>query len=186
MAGGDPKAVATIEPILRDLAVPGGFVYAGASGSGHFVKLVHNGVEFGMLQAIGEGVALMEKFPCDLPISEVLQCWQNGSVVRSWLIDLMAEAYVHQGALAATPDHVEDTGEVNWLVADALHLETPIPVISQSIMELFRSRDQARNDYRAIALMRRGFGGHPLGPQPSLASERITSRVGEYYRFGKD
>lgn len=177
MAGGDPSAVAQIEPLLVELAVPGGFVYAGASGAGHFVKLVHNGVEFGMMQAIGEGVDLMERFNGDLDIAAVLECWRHGSIVRSYLVDLMAEAYAHRAGIEGVPTHVEDTGEVNWLVADALRMEVPIPVITQSVIQLFASRDDRLNWARAVALMRLGFGGHALGPVPSIAEERKTSRT---------
>lgn len=177
MAGGDPEALDLFEPILTQLCVPGGWVRAGGPGAGHFVKLVHNGVEFGMLQAIGEGVALMEQFGQSLPIADVLACWRHGSVVRSWLVDLMEEAYRAHGSLDPVPSYVEDTGEVNWLVRDALEMEVPIPVIAQSIMELFASRDNRRDDHRSVAAMRRGFGGHPYGPDPAIARERRTSRV---------
>lgn len=182
MAGGDPEAVAQVEPILKQLAVPGGYVYAGPSGSGHYVKLVHNGIEFGMLQAIGEGMHLLEKYDHKLPISEVLGCWRNGSVIRSWLIDLMQEAYDLRGGLKSVPAYIEDTGEVNWLVADAMRLEVPIPVIAQSVMQLFTSRDDDGDWARAIALMRHGFGGHPFGPDAALEHERQTSRVGDISR----
>lgn len=180
MMGGLPEAKALVAPIVRELCVPGGWVDAGEPGSGHFVKLVHNGIEFGMLQAIGEGIDLLERFGKPLPIADVLKCWRNGSVIRSWLIDLMHEAYSAEGGLESTPGYVEDTGEVNWLVADAVHMETPIPVIAQSVMQLFASRDDRRHWARAIALMRLGFGGHRTGPQPALAEERRTSRVGDY------
>ncbi|MGH8527025.1 MAG: NAD(P)-binding domain-containing protein, partial [Gammaproteobacteria bacterium] len=119
MAGGDPEAVARIEPILVALAVEGGYVNAGPSGAGHFTKLVHNGIEFGMLQAIGEGVDLLERYHDQLDVAEVLRCWRNGSVIRSWLIDLMESAYRAEGGLEKIPGYVEDTGEVSWLLGDA-------------------------------------------------------------------
>lgn len=182
MAGGDPPALDRIEPILRELSVPGGYVRAGGPGCGHFVKLVHNGIEFGMLQAIGEGVDLMERFDQSLDIGAVLACWRHGSVVRSWLVDLMAEAYKGEGGMGHIPGYIEDTGEVNWLVEDAMRLEVPIPVIAQSIMQLFASRDDQRNWAKAIALMRRGFGGHPIGPDPLIQRDRKIGRVGDVYR----
>lgn len=182
MVGGDPEAVGILEPILKHLAVPGGYVYAGPSGAGHFVKLVHNGIEFGMLQAIGEGVDLLERFDDPLPVADVLACWRNGSVIRSWLVDLMHEAYVRREGMADVPGYIEDTGEVNWLVGDALRMEVPIPVIAQSVMQLFASRDDDRQWARAIALMRQGFGGHPLGPDPALKCERQTSRIDDIWR----
>lgn len=184
MVGGDPAAEEVLRPLLTDLAVPGGYVYCGPSGAGHFVKLVHNGVEFGMLQAIGEGVHLLEAFTPEVPLPQVLEAWRHGTVVRSWLVDLVAEAYAatDDPHRREVPGFIEDTGEVNWLVADALEMEVPIPVISQSVQQLMTSRDDDRPWARAIALMRRGFGGHPLGPAPALAVERRTSRVGDIWR----
>lgn len=183
MVGGDPEAVDLIEPILTQLCLPGGYVHTGGSGTGHFVKLVHNGIEFGMLQAIGEGVDLLERYDAPLPVPEILKCWQNGSVVRSWLIDLMHDGLVAQAqGLDSVPGYIEDTGEVNWLVGDAMRMEVPIPVISASVMQLFASRDDRRNWARAIAIMRHGFGGHPFGPKAELQVERKISRVGDIYR----
>ncbi|GAB4327292.1 MAG: decarboxylating 6-phosphogluconate dehydrogenase [Dehalococcoidia bacterium] len=182
MAGGDADAMERVEPVLRAIAVEGGFVHAGPPGSGHFVKLVHNGIEFGMLQAIGEGVALLEAFfgRDDERIRPVLEVWRHGSVIRSWLIDLMAEAYREHGGLADIPPYVEDTGEVNWLVTDAIAREVPIPVISQSVMALLASRDQDQPWARAVAAMRHGFGGHPFGPDAGIARERRQGRVGPF------
>jgi len=179
MAGGDRSAFDQIEPILQDLAVAGGVVYCGPSGAGHYVKLVHNGIEFGMLQAIGEGIDLLEKFDTDLPILEVVGAWRNGSVVRSWLVDLMHEALTRKPSLEEVPGYIEDTGEVNWLVEDAMKLEVPIPVISQSVMQLFASRDDRRTWARAVAMMRHGFGAHPYGPEEAVRAGRHSSRRGE-------
>jgi 6-phosphogluconate dehydrogenase len=178
MAGGEREPVERLEPILTALAVPGGFVHAGPPGAGHFTKLVHNGIEFGMLQAIGEGIDLLERHPAGLAVSDILRCWRHGSVIRSWLVDLLEEAYRAENGLERIPPYVEDTGEVDWLVADALHLEVPIPVISQSVMQLFASRDDRRLWARAIAMMRHGFGGHPYGQDEAIRRERQTGRVG--------
>lgn len=182
MAGGDRQVVAEIEPLLVALAVPGGYVHAGPPGSGHFVKLVHNGIEFGMLQAIGEGFDLLTRFHEPLEMSGVLECWRHGSVIRSWLIDLLAEAHAGDPTLSKPTSYIEDTGEVNWLVADALRMEAPIPVISQSVMQLFASRDTNRAWAKAIVAMRHGFGGHPFGPNAGVVHERRDGRVGEIYR----
>lgn len=178
MAGGEPEPVALLEPILTALAVPGGYVHAGPPGAGHFAKLVHNGIEFGMLQAIGEGLDLLERHPADLDVGEILRCWRHGSVIRSWLVDLIEGAYREEGGLERIPPYVEDTGEVDWLVSDALHLEVPVPVIAQSVMQLFASRDDRRLWARAIAMMRHGFGGHPYGADEAIRRERRTGRVG--------
>jgi 6-phosphogluconate dehydrogenase len=182
MAGGSDAAIARIEPILLDLAVDGGYVHAGPPGSGHFTKLVHNGIEFGMLQAIAEGVDLLEHYRDKLNIADVLRCWRHGSVIRSWLVDLMEAAYRSEGGLQKIPAFVEDTGEVNWLVNDALHMEVPVPVIAQAVMQLFASRDDQKNWARAIAMMRHGFGGHPYGSSEPIVRERREGRVGEYPR----
>jgi 6-phosphogluconate dehydrogenase len=180
MAGGEREAVARLGPLLVELAVPAGFVHAGPPGSGHFVKLVHNGIEFGMLQAIGEGVHLLQRYHDTLDIPGVLRCWRNGSVIRSWLIDLMEESYRMGNGLDAIPPYVEDTGEVNWLVSDALRMEVPVPVIAQAVMQLFASRDDERLWARAIAMMRHGFGGHPYGPDDGIRRERHEGRIGDF------
>ncbi len=185
MIGGDAEPVATVEPLLRALAVEGGYVHAGGPGAGHFVKLVHNGIEFAMLEAIGEGMDLLSHYGEKLPISAILQCWQHGSVIRSWLVELMETAYREQGGLEKVPSYVEDTGEVNWLVDDALHMEVPIPVITQSVVQLLASRDKRHDSARAIAMMRHGFGGHPFGADAGIAHERHTGRVGGFIGNGK-
>ena len=182
MAGGEEPGLSRVEAILKETAVPDGYVRAGPPGSGHFAKLVHNGIEFGMLQAIGEGIDLLEHYREKLNVAEILRSWRHGSVIRSWLVDLMHEAYQKEGGLADVPGYVEDTGEVNWLVADALRMEVPIPVISQAAMQLFASRDQKKNWARAVNMMRRGFGGHPYGPSEPVRRERREGRVGEFPR----
>ena len=178
MIGGEAEPVAIVEPMLRPLAVAGGWVHAGPPGAGPFVKLVHNGIEFGMLEALGEGIDLLRRYSKPLPVPAILRCWQHGSVIRSWLLDLMEQGYRRDGGLAGIPPFVEDTGEVNWLVGDALDLEVAIPVIAQAVMRLVESRDQDKNWARAIALMRHGFGGHPFGADAAIARERHEGRVG--------
>lgn len=182
MVGGEQEPVARIEPSLRALAVHGGYVHAGPPGSGHFAKLVHNGIEFGMLQAIAEGFDLLTQFHERIDISAVLESWRHGSVVRSWLIDLLADSYRADPKLEKTTSYIEDTGEVNWLIADALRMEVPVPVIAQSVMQLFASRDTQKNWARAVIMMRHGFGGHPFGPEESIARERSKGRVGDIFR----
>ncbi len=182
MAGGERAAVERIEGMLLDLAVKGGYVHAGGPGAGHFTKLVHNGIEFGMLQAIAEGIDLLERHDYPLDIPGILTCYRNGSVIRSWLIDLMEQAYRREGGLDKVPAFIEDTGEVNWLVGDAIRMETPTPVISAAVNQLFASRDDRRHWARAIAMMRHGFGGHPYGPDAAIVEERRTGRVGDIFR----
>ena len=182
MAGGEKEAVEKIEPILLELATAGGYVHAGPPGAGHFTKLVHNGIEFGMLQAIGEGIDLLEHYHDRLDVAEIIRCWRHGSVIRSWLIDLMEEAYRAEEGLEKIPSYVDDTGEVNWLVDDALRMEVPVPVIAQSVMQLLASRDDKNLSVRAIAMMRHGFGGHAYGADEAVVRERREGRVGDYYR----
>ncbi len=186
MAGGERDAVGRVEPILKALAVEGGYVHAGPPGAGHFVKLVHNGIEFGMLQALGEGFSLLSHYHERLEIRGVLECWRHGSVIRSWLVDLLAQAYAADPALKKPGTHIEETGEVNWLIADALRMEVPVPVIAQSVMQLFASRDENKDWARAIVTMRHEFGGHPYGKDEKIATERRRSRVGEIFGLEKD
>ncbi len=176
MVGGREEGFKVAQPILKALAVEDGYVYTGEPGSGHFVKLVHNGIEFGMLQAIGEGVALLRKSGLNLDLAAIFENWAHGSVIRGWLIELMAKG-LQERSLDEIESYVEDTGEVNWLVQEAINKEVPIPVISYSVMELFKSREKGSDIYRAVALMRHGFGGHPFGKNDRIAAERKVSRI---------
>jgi 6-phosphogluconate dehydrogenase len=184
MVGGEDAPVATVEPLLRKLAVSEGYLHVGGPGAGHFVKLVHNGIEFGMLQAIGEGIELLTHYRDKLAIADILHLWTRGSVIRSWLVELMEQMYREEGGLEAVAPHVEDTGEVDWLVDDALQMEVPIPVITQSVVQLIASRDDKRDWARAIAMMRHGFGGHPFGANAAVAHERHTGRIGGFVHNG--
>ena len=181
MVGGPEEGFEIVEPILDELSVEDGLLHVGEPGSGHFVKLVHNGVEFGMLQAIAEGVELLEAGQFDVDLEAVFTNWNNGSVIESRLVELMRDQ-LQEDALEDIPNYVEDTGEVNWLVQEAFKGETPIPVIAQSVMELFKSRGNQRNAYRAVAAMRKGFGGHPYGEDEDIRHQRITGRVGNEAR----
>lgn len=186
MVGGREAGFEIAEPHLDALSVDGGLIHVGPPGSGHFVKLVHNGIEFGMMQAIAEGVELLEagQFDLDGQLADLFETWTNGAVIESWLVELLAMGLRQEdqqsdapAELEAVPNVVEDTGEVNWLVQEAFKGETPIPVITQSVIELFKSRGNQRQAYRAIALMRHGFGGHPFGEDEAIMDERITGRV---------
>ena len=179
MVGGEEVAVKQMENFFKTMAVPNGYTHAGPSGSGHYVKLVHNGIEFGMLQAIGEGMDLLSKYREPLNISEILLTWNNGSVVRSWLIELMKQLYDEKQGFNV-PSYIDDTGEVNWLVNDAMQMEVSIPVIATSVMQLIASRDSVNTWAKSIAMMRNGFGGHPFGPDAGIEYERRYGRVGGY------
>lgn len=161
MVGGDAEAFDAIEPILRTLAVPGGVLHAGPSGAGHFVKLVHNAIEFGMLQAIGEGLDLLARSDFDLDLPAVFDNWSHGSVIRGWLVELMTQQLREQ-RLEDLSGHVEDTREVRWMIEYALEKEAWIPVIAQAEMALYRYRNPDSTAGKGVALMRHGFGGHPL------------------------
>lgn len=177
MAGGDEEAIKHVRGILTDLSVPDGFVHTGAAGSGHFVKLVHNGIEFGMLQAIGEGMDLLSHYRETLNVSEILKTWNHGSVIRSWLVELMKEVYDQKEGYEKVPSYIEDTGEVNWLVNDAMRMEVAVPVIAQSVMQLFASRDSEKTWAKAISMMRHGFGGHPFGEHEGIRLERQYGKI---------
>ncbi len=178
MVGGSEKGFEIAKPILEKLAInEAGCIHTGKPGSGHFVKLVHNGIEFGMLEAIGEGVSLLlEKNNFDLDLINIFRNWSNGSVIRGWLVELMAKGLIEK-SLGEIQSYIEDTGEVNWLVQDAINKEIPIPVISQSVMDLFQSRLKESDTYKSVAIMRHGFGGHPFGTDQYIAKERQTSRI---------
>lgn len=185
MVGGEDRHVEQVRPMLERLAAPGGYAHVGAPGSGHFVKLVHNGIEFAMMQGIGEGIALLQRYHEErsrIDIPAALEVWRHGSVIRSWLVDLLADGYREHDGLKDVPEHVEDTGEVDWVVSDALHLDVPIPAIADSVMQLRSARDEEAATARAIAVMRRGFGGHPFGHERSLHEERRTGRIGGFPR----
>lgn len=153
MVGGESEAIAIVEPILLELAIPGGYLHAGPPGAGHFTQLVHKGIEFGMLQAIGEGIDLLEHYRDRLDIGSILRCWCHGSEIRSWLLDLLEEAYDVTGGRSEIPAAIDDTGSLNWLVNDAINMEVSVPVISQAIMQLFALRDDKKYWVHAIAMI---------------------------------
>ena len=165
---------------LKRFSRPGGYVHAGKAGAGHYVKLVHNGIEFGMLQAIGEGMNLLVKYGEELDLKAILSCWENGSVIRSWLVQLMREQ-LEQKDLSAVPSFIEVFGEVNWLVTDAMKMEVSIPVIAQSVMQLIASRDNENSCAKAIAMMRHGFSGHPFGEDDHIKKERAEGQIKGFY-----
>ena len=171
MAGGDREAYALVAPLLVDLAYDERAVqFVGAPGTGHFVKLVHNAIEFGMVQAIAEGVELLERsgFSPDLPA--VFENWNHGSVIRSWLVELMRDALQEHPDLDRLSTYVEDTGEVKWVLEWAMRRDIPSPVISDSQQALMAYRDLDWPAAKAVALLRHGYGGHPV----HLADEQLV------------
>lgn len=163
MAGGDFEAFQALRPLLLDLAIsPEAVLHTGPSGSGHFTKLVHNAIEFGMVQSIAEGVELLERsdFPLDLPA--VFDNWAHGSVIRGWLVELMRDALAGNPRLDTLSTYVEDTQEVKWVIQWALNHDIPVPVITESQEALMEYRDLDWPTAKAVALLRHGYGGHPV------------------------
>ncbi|HZW60234.1 MAG TPA: decarboxylating 6-phosphogluconate dehydrogenase [Woeseiaceae bacterium] len=165
MVGGDRDAVTPVEPLLKILAPAAdrGWLHTGPAGSGHFTKMIHNGIEYGMMQAYAEGFALLRsRADFELDLAAIAETWRHGSVVRSWLLDLTADTLAHDQALDDIEAFVADSGEGRWSAIEAIEQGVPAPVISTALMMRFAS--QGRFDYgaRLLALMRRAFGGHAL------------------------
>lgn len=162
MVGGQAEHVRLAEPVFRDLSVKGGYLHVGPPGSGHFVKLVHNAIEFAMVQAIGEGVEMVARSEYDVDLADLMHCWANGSVIRSWLVELMERGLRENPDLDALSDYVEDTKEGKWYVQYALEREVYAPVLTLSEMMFYRYREKESIAAKSVALIRHGFGGHPL------------------------
>jgi 6-phosphogluconate dehydrogenase len=163
MIGGPAEAFERLEPIFRTLAPPGGYAHVGPNGAGHFVKMIHNAIEYAMLQALGEGFECMHRSEFDLDLAQISALWQNGAVVRSWLLDLLGHALEEEGnALERIGDHVDDSGTGRWAVEYALEQGIPVPAISASLYERFDSRLDRRFAHQVIAALRKQFGGHAV------------------------
>jgi 6-phosphogluconate dehydrogenase len=163
MVGGANDLVKRLEPAFLTLAPEGGYVHCGPVGSGHFVKMVHNGIEYGMMQAYAEGFEIMrakEEFGLDL--HAIASAWRYGSVVRSWLLDLTEEALREDPDLASLRGYVEDSGEGRWTIQAAIDLDVPAPVITLALFERFHSRQPESFAAKVLAAMRKGFGGHAV------------------------
>ncbi|ADF38177.1 phosphogluconate dehydrogenase (NAD(+)-dependent, decarboxylating) [Priestia megaterium] len=165
MIGGDKEAFATIEPIFRDINVENGYLYSGAAGSGHFLKMVHNGIEYGMMQAIAEGFDVLEKSEFDYDYEAVARVWNNGSVIRSWLIELMERAFSKDAKLDSIKGVMHSSGEGKWTVESALDLQVPTPVIALSLMMRYRSLEDDTFTGKVVAALRNEFGGHAVEKQ---------------------
>jgi 6-phosphogluconate dehydrogenase len=165
MIGGDKEPVEYLRPIFEALAPAKdqGWGHVGPGGSGHFVKMVHNGIEYGMMQAYAEGFTIMEtKKELGLDLTQIAQIWRYGSVVRSWLLDLTADALMKNPTLDGLEAFVEDSGEGRWTVMEAIDLNVSAPVITESLMRRIRSREQNNFTDRMLAVMRNEFGGHAV------------------------
>ena len=162
MVGGEPDAFAVIEPLCRDLTEEGGYAHVGASGAGHFVKMVHNGIEYGMMQSFAEGFEIMNASEFDLDLRQLAALWQHGSVVRSWLLELLERALADDPKLDEIKGYVQDSGEGRWTVFSAIDEDVPAPVITLSLFARFASRQDESFAAKVNAALRNQFGGHAV------------------------
>jgi len=169
MVGGTEAAVAMLRPALETLAPAKdkGWGHVGPAGAGHYVKMVHNGIEYGMMQSFAEGFEMLEaKHEMNIDLEQVSQIWQHGSVVRSWLLDLMADAFANDKSLSSLSDYVDDSGEGRWTVHDSIDLAVPTPVLTLALQMRFRSRQESSFSGKVLNAMRAGFGGHSIRKKP--------------------
>lgn len=160
MVGGEKKTYKKLEPILKTLAQKNGYLHVGPNGAGHFVKMIHNGIEYGMLQAYGEGFAVMNASNYDIDLSKISKLWNHGSVVKSWLLELAENAFKKEPGLKSIKGYIEDSGEGRWMVADAIEKNVAIPTITLSLLSRIKSRGEGFFSEKVIAALRNEFGGH--------------------------
>jgi 6-phosphogluconate dehydrogenase len=178
MVGGDDDAVQRVEPIFLSLAPEDGYAHVGASGAGHFTKMVHNGIEYGLMQAYAEGFEIIEHSEFDVDLHKLSGIWRNGSVVRSWLLELLHTAFEEHGnKLDDIAPYVEDSGEGRWTIHEAIAENVPAPVISAALFARFASRDEENFAAKVAAALRNQFGGHAIKAMAKAeASEDPRSR----------
>ena len=164
MLGGKREVFDAFEPVVRTLAPEGGYLYCGPAGAGHYVKMVHNGIEYGIMQAYGEGFDILHASDYELDLAAIARMWQNGSVIRSWLLELAGNAFEREGNdLEQIRGWVADSGEGRWTVMDAIEHDVPAPVITLSLIQRFRSRREPDSfSDRVLAALRNEFGGHTI------------------------
>ncbi|WP_332691677.1 phosphogluconate dehydrogenase (NAD(+)-dependent, decarboxylating) [Halalkalibacter lacteus] len=162
MVGGDENAWTVVEPIFRDTAVENGYLYAGKAGSGHYLKMIHNGIEYGMMAAIGEGFEVLEKSEFDYDYEQVAKVWNHGSVIRSWLMELTENAFTKDAKLDEIKGVMHSSGEGKWTVEEALNLQTATPVIAMSLLMRYRSLENDTFTGKVVAALRNEFGGHAV------------------------
>ncbi len=162
MIGGEHIAYNKVEPIFKAIAAENGYEYMGESGSGHFVKMVHNGIEYGMMQAIGEGFDLLEASPFELDYEKIAKVWSNGSIIEGLLMDMVYQAILKDPQLSQIVGVVDDSGEGQWTVEEALKFKVSIPVIAQSLFSRYKSKDKEKFAEKVVAAMRNEFGGHKV------------------------
>lgn len=162
MVGAEDEVFSFIEPLIRDISIQNGYLHTGRNGSGHFVKMIHNGIEYGMMQAMGEGFEILEKSEFDFNFKEVSRVWNNGSVIRGWLMELMESAFSKDGKLDSIKGIMYSSGEGLWTVQEALELKVPAPVITQSLFTRYRSEQEDTFTGKVVAALRNEFGGHAV------------------------
>lgn len=162
MVGGEEAAVKRLEPALKTLAPENGWAHVGAVGAGHYVKMVHNGIEYSMMQAYAEGFELMSKSEYKLDLARVADLWMHGSVVRSWLLELAASALKDDQKLEKLKGYVQDSGEGRWMIADAIEKDVPVPTLTTALFTRFRSRQDESFAEKMLAALRNAFGGHAV------------------------
>jgi 6-phosphogluconate dehydrogenase len=162
MVGGEEDICGHLEPIFRTLAPPDGYLRVGGAGAGHYVKMVHNGIEYGLMQAYAEGFELMQASPYHLDVGAIASLWMHGSVVRSWLLELTARALTENPDLSGLKGYVEDSGEGRWTMKEGLERAVPLPVLAAALFTRFRSRENDPFAERLLAALRNQFGGHSV------------------------
>jgi 6-phosphogluconate dehydrogenase len=162
MVGGAPEDVARVQPAFDDLSPPGGFAHCGPTGAGHFTKMVHNGIEYGLMQSYAEGYELLRASELGIDVPAALSAWRQGSVVRSWLLELLVSALESDPELDALRGYADDSGEGRWTVEEAVRLGVPAPAISAALYARFVSRQDDSLAMKVIAALRQAFGGHAV------------------------
>jgi 6-phosphogluconate dehydrogenase len=163
MVGGEREPVERLEPVFRDLAPPDGYAHVGGPGAGHFAKMVHNGIEYGLMEAYAEGFAVLRGSAFDLDLEQIAGIWRYGSVVRSWLLELLHDAFEQEGSgLDRIRGYVDDSGEGRWTILEAINEDIPVPVITAALFARFASREDESFAAKVSAALRHEFGGHPV------------------------
>jgi len=162
MVGGEPEPVTRLAPVFKTLAPENGWAHVGGVGAGHYVKMVHNGIEYSMMQGYAEGFELMSKSSYQLDLARIADLWMHGSVVRSWLLELAADALKDDQKLEKLKGYVQDSGEGRWMIADAIEKDVPVPTLTTALFTRFRSRQEESFAEKMLAALRNAFGGHAV------------------------
>jgi len=166
MVGGDTFVVARLSPLFTAIAREGGYGHVGPAGSGHFVKMVHNGIEYGMMQAIGEGFELLQASPYEIDYQALASVWSNGSIIEGLLMKNVRDAFSKDAGLEAIEGKVDDSGEGRWMIEEALRTNVAVPVIAASLFSRYKSKDEGKFAEKVVAAMRNEFGGHAVYKKP--------------------